>query len=134
METPPTYYRVMHMVRGERPKTTPSNQPIPDDWIIFNAPRSLYASFDNNNYPLDWQGEFIHGIFYAAVSPDDIRSIKRNNELDGWALIWHNKEEIYAWLNQYYADYYPGRKINLDEFDQELVYSTFVNLINKGAH
>lgn len=35
---------------------------IPANWIIFNAHRPLVGA-------LEWQGEFLEGIFYAAVDP-----------------------------------------------------------------
>jgi len=42
---------------SEKPKD------IPENWLIFNAPRPLLGD-------KEWQGDFQHGIFYVAVDPN----------------------------------------------------------------
>ena len=54
----------------------------PEGWTIWNAPRPLYGS-------VEWQGDFLHGIFYVAIAPDEQRSawmIAENASLDGWVI------------------------------------------------
>ena len=86
-------------------------KPIQSDWIIFNAPRPLYGT-------QTWQGDFAHGIFYAAVDPvgDPYAHdwIKRNAELDGWLLEYVTEEDIAKWGRQHLID----QGVNPDDYDQ----------------
>ena len=62
-------------VRAERPD-------VEQDWLIFNAPRPLYGH-------KEWQGDFLHGVFYAAVDRHGDRAawmVRENCMLDGWIL------------------------------------------------
>lgn len=74
-----------------------------EGWTIYNAPRPLYGH-------QIWQGEFKHGKFYAAVSPegdpiDELGDAKefhrRNVELDGWICKWVTAEQVDAWFALY---------------------------------
>lgn len=68
---------------GSRPAEAPEGA-----WI-FNAPRPLYGA-------VTWQGEFVHGIFYAAILPADDYAenfIRQNVSLDGWVLCYFSKED-----------------------------------------
>ena len=47
-------------IEGYHEMTRPAD--IPADWTIYNAPRPLYGH-------KRWQGDFRHGIFFAAVAP-----------------------------------------------------------------
>lgn len=65
-------------VLGTRPTQTPDGKVVPANAVIYNAPRPLYGSVIlqdgpgmNGAYRLTWEGEFICGIFFAAVIPDD---------------------------------------------------------------
>jgi len=42
-------------------RTRPEN--IPEDWSIYNAPRPIPGE-------IVWDGDFLHGVFYAAVPPE----------------------------------------------------------------
>ena len=56
------------LIIGDRPSHVPATADI------FNAPRPLFGSLDNE-MPLTWKSDFIAGIFYAAVTQeDDLRS------------------------------------------------------------
>ena len=55
---------------------------INSDWIIFNAPRPLVGN-------KTWQGDFLSGIFYAAVDPSDAMAhdFISNNETNGAKIV-----------------------------------------------
>lgn len=57
---------------GQRPEH------IPAEWAIHNATRLLYGD-------QTWQGDFIHGAFYAAVAPQtpDTAFFEQENALSG---------------------------------------------------
>lgn len=122
-------------IKGIRPSAVPSGQSagaaIPADWIIFNAPRPLYASHILKDTGAAWNGEFVHGVFYTAVNPADEWTIKRNGDLDAWELIYHTAEEIVAWGKEYLSKLYPGRDIDWSDFDQHDFDATFFNQMNK---
>lgn len=111
--------KVFHVI-GERPGSVDITDQlgrtakieIPADWLIFNAPRPLWASpvevvvreamtigefsygaVVNEIYPM-WVGEFYHGRFFAAVRPDDERRIDDNVSDDGWVLVFHSEDEL----------------------------------------
>ena len=48
-------------IEGYHEMTRPAD--IPADWTFYNAPRPLYGH-------KRWQGDFRHGIFFAAVMPE----------------------------------------------------------------
>jgi len=65
-------------------------------WIVYNAPRPLAGH-------ATWQGQFRHGIFYAAVAPagdpvdefdDHDRYTETNRRLDGWPCVLVSRNEI----------------------------------------
>ncbi len=99
-------------VQGQRPTQCIENDdiiPIQPDDLIYNAPRPLWGY-------TGWQGDFVHGVWYAVVdptNPEQAAYITRNNELDGWVLIYHSPAEIKAWCIEHFASEYPG--IDLDE-------------------
>ncbi len=100
---------------GGRPTQTPDGQEIPDNYIIFNAPRPLYGQ-------ITWQGEFKHGIFYAALDPDDKytgQGIRENESLDGWFCKWVTWAEVMEWAIGYYADYDIDVSPDVDQRDIE---------------
>lgn len=67
-------------------------QHIPNDWTIYNAPRPLYGNEC-------WEGDFVHGRFYAAVEPQS-KYHQLNQELDGWPCVWISKEEVVEWFSE----------------------------------
>ena len=58
---------------------------IPENWIIMNSPRPLVGD-------KEWEGEFQHGIFYAAIDPDNDEPqgaewrVNENKKLDAWVV------------------------------------------------
>lgn len=122
--------KIFHVI-GERPTSFDVNGrsvEIPEGWLIFNAPRPLYATpfdvvireeFESGGFHYDesrgevypeWRGNFFHGVFYVAVSPDDEDRIERNRSLDGWVLEFHSYEDATLWAVEFY-----GREYGLSE-------------------
>jgi len=76
-----------------------------DGVIIFNAPRPLYGE--------TWTGDFISGVFYAAVDTgnqtpslvDDCFlwqiQIDKNVRLDAAVLTWFNDEDLDRFTKEY---------------------------------
>ena len=63
-------------------------------WIIMNAPRPLAGD-------KCWDGEFRHGIFYAAINPVEYPKYARdkfniNCDLDGWVVEYCTQADIDA--------------------------------------
>ena len=80
------------------------NIKIPESYLIFNAPRPLCGSriAENSDDRYEWINDFVSGIFYAAVAPDDLDSIQINNDLDATVIIAVTRDEIEAWAQQFY--------------------------------
>ena len=73
---------------------------------IFNAPRPL-AGHET------WTGDFISGVFYAAVFPDGERAdwmIDQNIRLDAKLLSYFDKQDVIRcareWAKEYDLTYY----------------------------
>ena len=128
---------ITYHVKGQRPAEVMEHA-IPADWLIFNAPRPLLASSIPDGIPsgigefyLAWQGDFIHGVFYAAVDPANTDIVNHNIQDDGWVLAWHAKDEIVAWVKDYYETHYPG--FDIAKYSQKEVESTFFAYMNKAV-
>src|ERR1041385_549517 len=91
----------------------------PDGSLVFNAPRPLYGH--------DWQGDFIHGIFYVSIDPSDHhapRQIKDNVSYDGWIIQYVSWDEVMEWARGYAKE----NEFDLEEFDDLTIrQSYFVN-------
>lgn len=91
---------------------------IPTSQLIFNAPRPLYGE--------TWQGDFRHGIFYAAVdpyTPDGLRHAELNHALDGWIIEYISKDTIWKYGEELAEEY----KVSLDDFDFDDVWSSYTS-------
>ncbi|GEM_PF-5957298 len=104
---------------------------IPENWIVFNAPRPLYGH-------KDWQGEFGHGRFYAAVDPDGDRAawmIEQNKSLDGWIYQDIDTDTMQAIVRQKYIEYMKGDTDKVDGIlanaDQGQIRDSFFNMLEK---
>jgi hypothetical protein len=78
---PPTLLENTLIVLDKRPTELPTGKRIPPEYMIMNAPRPLYASDD-----LHWTGDFVHGVFWVAVDPNDPLLIEMNLNLDAYRL------------------------------------------------
>jgi len=122
-----------------RPKVFPENStaaglPIPDHFLIFNAPRPLYASFlvdpadKTKVLPAAWVDGFLHGIHFVAVDPGETVCIAENISLDGWLIIYHTKKEVIAWAEKYCQE----RKICFDDFEEKDFRDAFLLRADRG--
>ena len=90
---------------------------VPDGWIIFNAPRPL----DGDK---TWQGDFYHGLFYAAVDPAGklaAESVYDSVALDGWVCEYVSQSDIDAWA----ADFRIDEGLTVSDFDPEDIRRSF---------
>lgn len=74
----------------------PTSQDVPAHWLIFNAPRPLHGT-------RFWEGDFYHGIYYAAVDPADSLAatmIDSNAGLDGWLVQYVTMDDVRAWVKR----------------------------------
>ncbi len=102
-------------IRQDRPAD------IPDGWRVFNAPRPLYGQ-------MDWQGDFLSGIFYVAVDPASEISagfIERNRQLDARELVYISQEEFDARVDAYGQKMANEYGIDLDDFDRKDVIHSY---------
>lgn len=115
-------------LREENPLTR-----VPEGWTVYNAPRPLYGQ-------VRWQGEFVHGVFYAAVAPegdpadefgDSPLFHRRNRELDGWVVRWITRAEVMAYARARYAEL--GLEHELDERDYTLYCQSYVEHLRRSS-
>ncbi len=96
----------------QRPTVTPNGHAIPADWLIFNAPRPLVGSEPpdhkaNGNDFLEWNGEWVRGLYFAAVNPKDplaAHQVKQNVDLDAYLVRYMTEADVRAWFHRYYVD------------------------------
>ena len=73
-----------------RPYTGDIPSEVPKSWIIFNAPRPIHGH-------VQWQGDFLSGVFYAAVDPESVSRgwmIQDNQALDAIIAIPCDYEDM----------------------------------------
>ncbi len=71
---------------------------IAPSWIIFNAARPIPGH-------VTWQGEFLSGVFYAAIDPAGDRAeyyTQRCVALDAKQLLFVSEEQVYEELQAWY--------------------------------
>jgi hypothetical protein len=109
----------------------------PLGWEIYNAPRPLYGSRDNSG-PYTWQGEFISGVFYAAIDPDDPDAEmwrQKNEQLDAVRLEFVSRQSVIDEMVEYYRQRFPCTFEKIftehplkDEETQKMLVDTWFNL------
>ena len=83
---------------------------VPENWIICNAPRPLYGH-------TTWTGDFIGGIFYAAIDPDcecASRYLHDNAELDAREIVFVTQDECLERTMAYYRAEWPDYVHEID--------------------
>lgn len=70
---------------------------IPEGYLIANAPRPLCG-------PITWQGEFRHGVFYAAAEASPEGSASWASD-DGWLIEFITNAEIERRVSAKLAEY-----------------------------
>ncbi len=106
---------------AERPKD------IPENWLIFNAPRPLLGD-------KEWEGKFQHGIFYVAVDPNCYfynREIENNCKLDGWIVEYISKEKAIKRIKEYYHKEYPDSFDAIESLNNLLLVDAFYERFHK---
>ena len=96
---------------------------VPQTWEIHNAPRPLAGQ-------TFWQGDFIHGVFYAAFAPDDQFAemfTKTNGSLDAYRLTYYTEAQAREELKKIFPRY--ADKIALQ--DRQHVIELFSSRMNK---
>lgn len=97
---------------------------IVDGYTVYNAPRPLLGH-------KTWQGDFRHGVFYAAVLPENSPADefndaptfhKRNKELDGHVCQIVTRQDVMAY-GQMMADEYS---VDIEEFDYDDIVKSYV--------
>jgi hypothetical protein len=97
--------RTRKIVNFPRPKEAPEN------WEIYNAPRPLFGTREDNKV-YTWEGEFISGIFYAAINPDDPDANmwrEENERLHAIRLEYVTRQSVINEMVEYYNQKYPNR-------------------------
>lgn len=110
------------IIVGDRPATVlgwhawmhhRSNVELPAAWLVFNAPRPIPGD-------LEWEGDFRHGIHYAALDPAKAEGgdgdrrhhawqLAQIKSLDGWLVEWKTVGQMREELNAFYlAEYGPA--------------------------
>jgi hypothetical protein len=119
------------VVNFPRPKEAPKG------WEIYNAPRPLFGTRENNKV-YTREGEFISGIFYAAINPDDPDANmwrEENEQLNATRLEYVTRQSVIDEMVTYYKQRYPDRVEKMfnehpleKEETQEMLIQTWFNL------
>lgn len=101
------------IVGSKRPTKTPDGLPIPDNWIIYNAPRPLKGH-------LTWVGDCISGVFYAIAPASDVLTYQVNIALDAHVLKWATQEDIDNFVKTVLVAEFPemARHLGNKEYQQ----------------
>lgn len=98
-------------------------------WTVYNAPRPIMG------HEL-WQGEFRHGIFYAAVAPDGdladefgdaLEFHKRNAQDHAFTCQIVTKDTVMAYGELIAKKY----KVTLAEFDYEDIVASYLGHLGR---
>ena len=96
---------------------------IPKHWSVCNAPRPIMGT-------QTWEGDFRHGIFYAAIDPADEfvkMNLETNRKLDAYELVFYTEGEARNALKEKckkYAD-------KIDALPIETVRESFLYQMNQ---
>ena|GEM_PF-2688397 len=105
---------------GTRPKD------IPENWLIFNAPRPLLGH-------KEWTGDFYHGRFFVAVDPAGYipeQWIKANCSLDGWLIKYISEEDAIQQAKNFYHENYPAITNTINSLDNATLIKAFHHNFN----
>lgn len=110
----------------------------PDGWEIYNAPRPLYGSDYAGIGRVTWQGEFIDGVFYAAVNPGDPDAEKWRKENESLAAVrleFVDRQDVIDEMVEHYRKNFPNRFEQIfkehplsDPETQQMLINTWFNL------
>jgi len=89
---------------GERPGNVPSH------FIIYNAPRALYGQ-------MNWTGDYLFGVFFAAVDPTDQFSggfAENNRRLDAFIVEYVSQDEFQKIVMDFAINLYKENHLTFD--------------------
>lgn len=92
---------------------------VDPSWPVYNAPRPLYGTET-------WQDDFRHGIFYAAIDPDDLDAeLMLNNTLAnvGHLVVHVTDEEVEAYAEKLSDELMIDRK----DYDREMFIRSMIH-------
>ena len=134
----------MNQIKTRRVVNFPEPIYAPAGWEIYNAPRPLYGTVtsdsDGENYgACTWQGDFISGVHYAAIDPNDPdadRLREENRKLDATRLVWVTQETVIAEMVEYYNKRFSADRVEKifkehpldDPKTQKMLVDTWFNL------
>ena len=104
---------------------------LENGWTVYNAPRPIMGH-------KTWQGDFRHGVFYAAVAPegdpvdefgDTPEFHKRNRQNDGHVCQIVSKADIMEYGKQVAAKY----RVDLAEFEYDDIVSSYWGWVKSGG-
>lgn len=129
----------MNQIKTRRIVNFPEPTKAPKGFEIYNAPRPLYGTIRDTGQPFTWQGDFISGVFYAAIDPDDpdadgLREL--NRAMDATRLVWVTQEQVIGEMVEYYNKRFSADRVEkifkenpLDAPEtQEMLVDTWFNL------
>ncbi len=111
-----------------RPLSLP-DELIRADWLIYNAPRPIPGH-------ILWQGDFRHGVFYAAIAPEGDPAdefsdrewcIKRCRENDASLVVNISKEEVLVYKVKMDAEY----DLDPDEHNYAVYASSYLGRLRR---
>ena len=98
-------------------------------WTVYNAPRPILGHDT-------WQGDFRHGVFYAAVAPEDDPADefgdtpqfhKRNQDLDGYICQIVTEADVIAYGAMMTEEY----GVTLADFSYEDIAKSCINWMRR---
>jgi hypothetical protein len=120
-------------ILGDRPAD------IPENWIVFNAPRPLFGTLitaaGGPQAGCTWIGDFVTGRLYAAVDPEDEdaqRWIDENRSLAAVILVYVSQEELDQRVDEWAVGYAKKYNLDLTEFDRSEIVDAYWGAYKRG--
>ena len=105
----------------------PRHATVPPHWTIYNAPRPLFGH-------MNWTGDFITGLFYAAIDPngpgaeeDTERNRAFNAVIVNYVTDLEWEQAVTAYGQKMAADY----QIDLADFDRADIEASYANHLHQ---
>lgn len=102
---------------------------IGPDWYIFNAPRPLPGH-------VTWTADFLHGVFYAAINPHEKNAVwlaEQCISLDGWVIVFVDKEQIYREVQAHYDTHFPDSGIKVANYSLQAVFGRYLDVVAEDS-
>ena len=118
----------IHFIEGYHPEPLP-NEP----GVTQGAREGLYELWNASRpFPAHetYRGEFIHGVFYGVIYPDQDYADEyrhRAEQLDAHRIVFHTQDEVLTTMQAYYAEHYPDHDIDVYEHKFSDAARSFLN-------